>query len=86
MFNGYRVPTGDCEEVLEIDVGDGEDGWLCCHVNSFNATEMYTKKIIKMVNFMYIINNIFSRAEKKEKKEGRKGRKQEKNQKERRKW
>lgn len=39
-----------------------------------------------MVNFMYIVNNIFSRAENKVKKEGRKGRKQEKNQKERRKW
>ena len=50
VFNGDRASVWEDEKVLEIDGGDG-----CRTLNIFNATVLYTPKIVKMVNVMLCI-------------------------------
>lgn len=45
MLNGYRVPVGENEKVLEVDGGD---------VNICDATELYTSKWLRWIILLYI--------------------------------
>lgn len=49
VFNGYSFSWGD-KNVLDRDGGDSGT-----NVNVLNATELYTKKMVKMVNFVMCI-------------------------------